>query len=130
MTTNNATHQNTKMLLGQRECRTYNLVSTDIRALVAHLGAGKNCKTMGFSIQFAANHQTGEVIEIVKSGYLCQRDIRPLVEAGFTEWFYSWAFSGKEFVLPDGRQVALRGVVDLMKTADVIAWWRALGMAS
>lgn len=107
------------------ECRTQNLTSADVRAVTAHLQ--RNGLTMGFSVQFAVHPGKGEVVEVMKKGKLVQRDVRPLVEAGFTEWLYSWAFSGKRFRLSDGREVGIARKLDLIKTVDLLPWARAFG---
>lgn len=110
---------------GFRDCRTHNIVTDDVKVATKHLQG--NCTTAGFTDQFAVNPTTGEVISIFKAGRVCQRDIKPLIEAGFREFFYSWAFSGKTFRLSDGREVKLSRTLDLTKVEDILPWARAFG---
>lgn len=102
---------------GLRACSTRNIESSDPKAVVDHLKKGG--LTGGISISFAVNKATGEVVEILKKGYICQRDIKPLVAGGFSEWFYSWAFAGKTFQLDDGSQVTLSRTIDLVPQRHV-----------
>ena len=103
--------------------RTHNLVSSDAKEICDFL---KNSGlTAGFSIQYAV-HRDGRVVEVIKKGKLCQRDLKPLIEAGFGEWIFSWAFAGKKFRLDDGRVVE-REELDLVKVKDVLPWARAFG---
>jgi hypothetical protein len=120
-----ATAMLTTTTAGFYECRTQNLTSSDPAAVAAHMQ--RNSLTMGFSVQFAVNRSTGEVVQIIKKGKLCRRDVAPLIAQGFDEWLYSWAFSGKRFRLDDGREVKLARVIDLMTRADVAPWARAMG---
>lgn len=105
--------------------RTHNLESVNPKEIVAHLRKGGT--TAGFSISFAVNHATGEVIEVFKKGHVNQKDVKPLIEAGFSEWFFSWAFATKNFLLADGRQVKLGRKLDLVKTEDILVWAKAFG---
>lgn len=119
----------TVMLIQTREgphpVRTQNAACKTAAEVVAH--CKRNSATMGFTVQFAVNPERGEVIEVIRKGKLVQRDVKALVEAGFSEWLYSWAFAGKTFRLPDGREVPITHKLDLIKTAEVLPWARAFG---
>lgn len=110
---------------GFRDTRTHNVVTDDVKVATKHLQ--KNGTTAGFTVQFAVNPTTGEVIEVFKAGKVCQRDVKPLIAAGFREFFYSWAFAGKTFRLDDGREVKLSRTLDLTKIKDILPWARAFG---
>ena len=86
-----------------------------------------NCLTAGFSIQFAVNPATRTIVEIIKNGKLVQRDLKPLIEAGFTVFMYSWAWAPKHFQFEDGQMVEVSKTVDLVKLADVLPWKGLLG---
>lgn len=109
---------------GFRDARTHVLVSESAKDIVAHTRKGG--LTAGFSISFAVHPTTFLVVEVMKSGHLNQKDIKPLLAAGFTEWHYSWAFSGSKFRTEDGT------IVDVIKIEkldpDHLAQWlRAFG---
>jgi hypothetical protein len=101
---------------GFKVVRTHNLVSTNAKEVVAFLK--KSGLTGGFSVNFAVNPETREVVEVFKKGHPAQRDIKPLIEQGFTEFLFSWAFSGKTFEV-DGVEVLLSRTIDLVAQKDV-----------
>lgn len=73
-----------------------------------------NCKTAGFTTQFAIDQSTKRVANIFKKGKLCQKDIKPLLDQGYTEWSYSWAWSPKTFKLPTGEIISKTGYISLV----------------
>jgi hypothetical protein len=98
----------TKMLYntsdkGLKPTRTHNFISTDPKEVVLHLKKGG--LTLGYSCCFAVNHTTGQVVEMFKKGPIYQKDVKPLIEKGFTEWLFSYAFYCSIFELPSGRRV-------------------------
>lgn len=109
---------------GMHDARTHNLESSDPKAVVEFLKKGG--LTAGFSISFAVNKATGQVVRIMKGGHLCQRDIKPLLEKGFTEFLFSWAFSGKNFRLETGAVVQAK-TLDLVTREDLHPWRSAFG---
>ena len=92
---------------------------------VAH--AAKSGTTAGFSINYAVNPATLEVVEVFKSGKPCQRDVKPLIAAGFTVWAYSWAFAPKTLWI-DGQECPVQKL-DLTTHNDIAPWARAFGYA-
>jgi hypothetical protein len=90
------------------ECQT--IEETDLRKLVAFLKG--NATTAGMSIQFAYNPENNRAVEIVKQGRLCQRDIKALVEEGFTVWLYSWAWS-PTWIEVDSRPVPVEPPIEI-----------------
>jgi len=110
---------------GLRETRTHNLESTNPKEIVAHVRKGGT--TGGFSITFAVNPATKEVAEIIKKGHLTQKDVKPLIEAGFTEYLWSWAFSGKNFKMTDGTIAPITKKIDLITRKEVMRWAPAFG---
>lgn len=104
--------------------RTRFLVSAVAADVVAH--AKKGGTTAGFSFTYAVNPSTKSVVCIVKKGHVCQKDIKPFLENGYTEWHYSWAFAGKTWRFTDGTTVKVVDH-DLVKMKDVLPWARALG---
>lgn len=119
----------TKMLIettsGLHETRTHNLVSTDPKEIVAFLKKGGT--TGGFSISFAVNPATGEVFELFKKGHLIQKEVKVLLERGFREFLFSWAFAGKTFQLENGQTVKCAGTIDLAKWKDIQPYAKAFG---
>lgn len=109
---------------GFRAARTHVLVSTDVAAIQAH--AKKGGTTMGFSVTYAVNPTSKEVVKLMKHGDLCQRDIKPYAEQGFSEWHFSWAFSADTWEFEDGTRVNARSH-DLIPRKAVAPWARALG---
>lgn len=107
-----------------REQKTDALVSTDPKEIVRFLKG--NTTTAGFSIQFAVNPTTKQVVEIFKKGKLIQRDVKPLIDAGFNEFHFSWAFAGKNWKLDDGTVVQAK-TLDLVKMKDVLPYAALLG---
>ncbi len=62
----------------------------------------------------------------MKSGYLTQKDVKPFIAEGFTEWHFSWAFSGTKFRCADGTVTNVIKVTNL--DPDHLARWkRAFG---
>lgn len=111
---------------GLRESRTDSFRSSDPKAVVEFLRG--NCLTMGQSLQYARNPDTDDIIEVVKTGRPVQRDIKPLLEHGYTEWLFSWAFASRLFRLEDGREVQVSRTLDLISTASALEWGRAMGL--
>lgn len=105
---------------GLRPTRTHCLDTQDPKAAVAFLK--KAGLTVGCCVAFAANPETKEVVEVIKKGYFNQKDVKPLLAAGFTELMYSWAFAGKNFRFDSGETVKVSRTVDLLKEADVLPW--------
>lgn len=109
---------------GLRDARTRVLVSESAKDVIAH--ARKGGLTAGFSISFEVHPTKNLVVQIMKSGHLTQKDIKPLLAEGFTEWHYSWAFSGSKFRTEDGT------IVDVIKVEKLdplhlSQWLRAFG---
>jgi hypothetical protein len=85
-------------------CRTYNIFSTEVKEVVSFIKKwGMLCH--GFQIVYGVRN--GEVVELTKQGYMAQKDIRPLIEMGFTEFFMSNTFATKKFLLATGEIVSL-----------------------
>lgn len=107
------------------------LVSSDPKLIAAFLK--DQCLTMGFTVQFAINPETREVIKLLKQGKIAQRDVRELVEAGFTEWTFSWCWAPEHFRFPDGSIERVSGEIDLTPTKtlrEAIRWGKATGRIS
>lgn len=121
MTKTTQTHGDTASV-----CRTHNIHSTDPAQIVAH--ARGQFRTMGFCFLYAVGG--GQVVSLMKRGHFAQRDVRPLIEAGFTEFFYSDAFACKVFMLPNGQIVELAREIDCSPsktTAAAMAWRNVIG---
>jgi len=89
----------------------------------------KNCVTAGFSVQYAYNPETKHIIEIFKKGRVGSRVVKKLIEYGYTEYLYSWAFATKTFKLSDGTTVVIdkKNLLDLTTMEDIRPWARAFG---
>jgi hypothetical protein len=109
---------------GLRETRTQSITSSDAKAVVEFLKG--SLVTMGFSLTYAIDPTTKRVLSIFKKGRPIQRDLKPMIEAGFTEFHYSWAFSGKVFRFEDGTDVTA-AQLDLTTAKDILPWARAFG---
>jgi hypothetical protein len=104
------------------------LISSDARD-VRDFFAG-NCLTGGFSLQFAINRESREVVELFKKGRIAQRDVKELIARGFTEWSFSWAWAPGHFLFPDGTIVTVAEKIDLSPketTVDALRFGVALG---
>lgn len=99
--------------------------TTDLKAILRHLSRGG--LVMGFSTGYAVNPTTKSVVRITRKGHLVQRDIRTLVEAGYTEWHYSWAFSSLKWRF--GEEDVQASDLDLIRTKDILPWARAFGIS-
>lgn len=86
----------------------------------------KNCTTGGFTVQYARNPQTNEIMEIFKKGRLIQRDIKPVLAAGFTEFAFSWAWAPKFFEV-DGQKVQVTKKLDLVSFSDILPYKALFG---
>jgi hypothetical protein len=108
-------------------CYTHHSASKDYKVLLAHLR--KNSTTMGFSVQNAFNPDTKHVVSICIKGKMGVRLLKKFMELGYTEWFYSHAFSAKKFLLPNGEIVSMKkeDELDLISNTDLMPWARALG---
>ena len=103
-------------------------VSTDPAAVRDFLKG--NCLTGGFSVQFAVNNATREVVELFKKGRVSMRDVKPLIAKGFDEWTFSWAWAPSFFRFSDGSIVAVSEKIDLSPratTREAFRWRHALG---
>lgn len=111
-------------------CYTHHIASKDYKEVVAHLH--KNSTTMGFSVQNAYNPDTKHVISVMVKGRMGVRLVKKFMELGYTEWFYSHAFSAKKFLLPDGSLVSLKPEdnLDLISNSDIMPWARAFGYSN
>lgn len=119
-------HKHTRMDDGSialRAVDTHALASSDPAEVVAFLKRAGT--TGGFSITYAVNPTTGDVVEVFKRGKPVQRDVKPLIANGFTEWHFSWCWCCKEWVV-NGKPTTVR-VLDLTKWEDIAPWARAFG---
>jgi hypothetical protein len=108
-------------------CRTHNLHSTDAAAIVDF--ARKQFRTMGFCFLYAVKGD--KVVSLMKQGHFAQRDLKPFITEGYTEFFYSSAFTCKIFMLPDGRIVEQAEAIDCSpkKTTTIaLRFGRAMGL--
>lgn len=103
---------------------TFACISSDPAEVVAFLARGGT--TGGFSISYAVNPATGEVVELFKKGKPVQRDVKPLLAAGYTEWHFDWAFAGKNWKVNGADATSFR-VLDFTKWKDIAPWARAFG---
>jgi polyhydroxyalkanoate synthesis regulator phasin len=100
-----------------KEVKTKVLTSTNTKEVVEFLKS--NCTTAGFSVQYAVNPQTKKAIEIFKKGKLTQKEVKPLIEEGFIEFHYSWAWASKRFKMESG-EIVEAALLDLVKIKDVM----------
>lgn len=104
------------------------LSSTDPREVVAFLKGNRTL--MGFSTQYAINPETLEIVEVFKKGKLAQRDVKPLIEQGFSAWEFSWAWAPDTFRI-GGEIVKVSRTIDITPrktTQAAAAFGRALGV--
>jgi len=105
------------------------LFSMNAKDVVAHFKG--NCLTGGFSVQYAGNPETGEVVELFRKGRICQRDVKGLIADGFKVWTYSWCWAPDTFEWADGRRVTVERKIDCSPkdtTRTAMAYGRALGV--
>jgi len=110
---------------GLKATRTHSLTTQDPKEAVAFLK--KAGLTVGCCLAFAVNHETREVVEIIKKGYFNQKEVKALFAKGYTEFLYSWAFAGKNFRFEDGSTVKVAKTIDLLRVEDVLPWKGLLG---
>jgi hypothetical protein len=95
---------------GLMECGGNSLVSTDPKAIKEF--AALDFATMGMRFMYAVNHETRQVVRLVKTGNkFAQRDVKPLIAKGFTEWSLPY-MAPKHWRFTDGEIVKLSGEVD------------------
>lgn len=103
-------------------------VSSDPKEVAAFFK--RQCLTGGFSVQYAVNRETREVVHILKKGKLAQRDVKPLIAEGFDEWTFSWCWAPDHFRFPDGEIVKVARKIDaspVATTREAYRWGKALG---
>ena len=108
-------------------CKCYNIHSTDPAAIVAH--ARGQFRTMGFCFLYAVKGSS--VVALMKRGHFAQRDVRRLVDDGYTEFFYNLGFACSVFMLPSGEIVEVDGQIDCSPaktTSAAVAMGRAMGV--
>jgi hypothetical protein len=86
------------------QCRTYNIFSGDAKLIVSFIKKW-GMLTHGYQIVYAVRGY--EVVELMKRGYIAQKDLKPLLEMGFMEFFISNTFATKLFLHSDGKQTEL-----------------------
>jgi hypothetical protein len=95
---------------GLMECGGNSLVSTNAKAIKEF--AARDFATMGMRFMYAVNHESRKVVQLVKTGNkFAQRDVKPLLAEGFTEWALPY-MAPKHWRFPDGEIVKLAGTVD------------------
>jgi len=105
------------------------LVSSDPREIVKFFKG--NCQTAGFTVQYAGNAETGEVVELFKKGRLAQKDVKPLIAEGFTVWTFSWCWAPDTFEWYGENRVTVSRKIDCSPkatTRTAMAYGRALGV--
>lgn len=89
--------------------------------------AKRGMTTMGFKITYAANPETGEVIELFTGkGGPTMKVCEAVVSHGFTHWMTSAAWATGMFTDPAGNLRMVRKL-DLTTHAEVAPWLRAFG---
>lgn len=97
-------------LMGETNPERHSLTSRDPKEIVAFLA--KDFSTAGMRFAYVVNHDTREVVEIVKTGNkFAQRDVKPLLAAGFTE-FVTPNMAPKNYRLPDGEIIQVSRSID------------------
>lgn len=105
----------------------HNIHSTDAAAIVDF--SKKQFRTMGFCWLYAVKGD--DVVSLMKRGHFAQRDVKGLIQEGFTEFFYSNSFTCKTYMLPSGKIVTLSRNVDCSPVKTLVAalrYGRAMGL--
>lgn len=79
----------------------------------------QNSTTAGYSIQYLTDGN--KVIQLVKKGKVCQKDLKTLWEKGFKTACFSWAWAPKKFLLND-QKVELSVVLNGVTLEDALKW--------
>jgi len=79
--------------------------------------AATDFATMGMRFMYAVNHETREVVRLAKTGNkFAQRDVKPLIAKGFTEWSLPY-MAPKNWRFTDGEIVQISGDIDCSPVA-------------
>lgn len=119
VTTKNAQNEVIK-----KATKTYSIKSSNLKEVTDHMKG--NCSTAGFTINYCVHPEKNLVVEVFKKGRLCQRDLKELVELGFNEFHYSWAFASKNWENESGQPMEYK-TIDLVKMKDVLPYKSLFG---
>lgn len=114
------------------KCHNIHVKSFDSQTVLASAVvdfARKQFRTMGFCFLYAVKGSS--VVQLMKQGHFAQRDIKPYIADGYTEFFYSSAFACKTFMLADGSIVDLEKSIDCSPaktTTTALRFGRAMGL--
>lgn len=108
----------------QTEVKTQFIKSNNLKEVTDHLKG--NSTTAGFTINYCVSPEKNLVVELFKKGRVCQKDLKELVELGFSEFHYSWAFASKNWKNDQGQTMEFK-TLDLTQMKDIVPYKTLFG---